>query len=335
MPGEREIIAIINRFLPNGRLNRCHEADCEIIALDGKTYLFTTDEFSSEDRFCENDPRLLGWNIAAGALSDVYACGGTPRYYAQALTVASSWNGHFIEHFAKGVADALKKSGAGSIGGDCGRAEAWRCCVSIIAACDGAPLTRMGARPGDHIYLSGRIGGGNVQAALGLAPLGKLRIPGIRFRLRNKESRFIKHLAACCIDTSDGVFKALSIIADLNGCGYSIDALPYHRAGSLIARAASLPTLLLFLAECGEYELLCTVPDKRDVEFNQQARTHGLRFFHLGRITAQGRTVLQDGHTLDVGTLRIEARDFPDAKSYLEALIAWIAAQRREAGYAA
>jgi thiamine-monophosphate kinase len=245
------------------------------------------------------------------------------------LTVASSWKEHYIEQFAKGVADALKESGASSIGGDCGRAEAWRCCVSIIAGCEGAPLTRIGARPGDHIYLSSRIGGGNVQAALGLAPLGKLRIPGVRFRLRNNESRFVKHHAACCIDTSDGVFKALSIIADLNGCGYDIDALHYHRAGSLIARAASLPPLLLFLAECGEYELLFTVTEKGDAEFSKQARERKLRFLHLGRIVAERRTVVQEGHVLDLSTLRIEARDYPDAKSYLEALITWIAAQHR------
>jgi thiamine-monophosphate kinase len=335
MPGEHEIIAIMNRFLPDGRLNRCHESDCEIITLDGKSYLFTTDEFSAEDRFCENDPRLLGWNIAAGALSDVYACSGTPLYYAHALTVASRWEGQYIGQFAKGVADALKESGARSIGGDCGRAEEWRCCVSIIAGCNGTPLTRMGARSGDHIYLSGRIGGGNIQAALGLAPLGKLRIPGVRFRLRMTESQFIKHYATCCIDTSDGVFKSLSIIADLNSCGYDLDALPYHRAGNLMARGASLPPLLLFLAECGEYELLFTVPHEGNVEFNQQARMRGLRFFPLGRITAQGRTVMQGGHTLDLSTLRIEARDFSDAKSYLEALIAWLETQRRGVDYEA
>ena len=169
----------MDKLLPQKRLNRCNESDCEIIILGGKRFLYTTDEFSAEDRFCERDPRLLGWNIAAGAISDIYACGGAPIYYAHSLTVAKTWDTAFVEGFGRGVADALRKSGALFIGGDCGQAQAWRCCVSVIGACKGAPMTRVGARPGHGIYLSGRIGAGNVQAALDVIPLGELSVSTI------------------------------------------------------------------------------------------------------------------------------------------------------------
>ena len=52
-------------------------------------------------------------------------------------------------------------------------------------------MTRVGARPGHGIYLSGRIGAGNVQAALDVIPLGELsvsRFSGMRFPLRDKEA---------------------------------------------------------------------------------------------------------------------------------------------------
>ncbi|HUI92462.1 MAG TPA: thiamine-phosphate kinase [Chitinivibrionales bacterium] len=331
MPGEKEIINILDAVLPQGRLNRCNESDCEIISLCGQKFLFTTDEFSEEDRFCEQDPRLLGWNIAAGALSDVYACGGTPHYYAHSLTVAKTWDGKFIEEFGRGVADALGESGARFMGGDCGQAQEWRCCVSIIGSCDGEPITRMGARPGDRIYLSGRVGAGNVQAALGMSPFGKRGVPGlpgIRFRLRARESALVKRNASSCIDTSDGVWKSLTIIADLNRCGYAVDSLPYHRAGVLLAKAVAMPAIMLFFAECGEYELLCTIPEKSERDFLREAGEKGLRFFRIGTVTENLRTIADGKNTLEVGDLHIEARGFESTREYLTALTGWIKRQR-------
>jgi thiamine-monophosphate kinase len=327
MPSEKEIIEIMDGLLPQRRLNRCNESDCEIIILGGKRFLYTTDEFSAEDRFCERDPRQLGWNVAAGAISDTYACGGAPIYYAHSLTVDKTWDTAFIKSFGRGVADALRKSGALFIGGDCGQARAWRCCVSVIGACKGAPITRVGARPGHGIYMSGRIGAGNVQAALDVIPLGELSVSqfsGMRFPLRGKEALLIRRYASSCIDTSDGVWKAISTIADINGCGYAIDALPYHRAGALLAKAASLPQIMLFLGECGEYELLFTVPAERERKFTKEAYTNGMRFYRLGVITECGRTAADGKDTIDLSSLKIEARGFDGTRQYLGALTDWV-----------
>ena len=127
MPGEKAVIDIMDRLLPQGRQSRCNESDCEIIGLGDRQYLFTTDEFSAEDRFIESDPRTLGWNIAVGAISDIYACGGRPLFFAHALTVANTWDEQFITGLGRGIADALLESGALFIGGDCGQAQQWRC----------------------------------------------------------------------------------------------------------------------------------------------------------------------------------------------------------------
>ncbi|MBN2036331.1 MAG: thiamine-monophosphate kinase [Chitinispirillaceae bacterium] len=327
MPGEYEIINQLCSLLPQGRDNTAHESDCEIIRLGGEQYLFTTDEFSGEDRFIEKNGSLLGWNVAAGALSDIYACGGTPLYYAHALTIGASWDMPFIRQFGRGVAAALTASGAKSIGGDCGSADAWRCTATVIGACEGRPLTRKGARPGHGIYLTGRIGRGNMQAALSLMPFQKLPMPdlsGIKFPLRMKESALIKRYASSCIDTSDGVFRALSIIADLNGCGYAIKHLPFDRAAALLAQAAFLPRIMLFFGECGEYELLCTVPPECERRFLSKARAQRLHLHRIGTITEQGRQATEGTTTLDLSTLDLEARRFPDTRAYVRALSAWV-----------
>ncbi len=331
MPSEKEIIEIMDRMLPQGRLNRCNESDCEIINLGGKTYLYTTDEFSAEDRFYESDPRLLGWNVAAGAISDIYACGGSPVYYAHSLTVPKTWDKAYVEGFAGGVAEALGKSQALFIGGDCGQAQTWRCCASVIGLCKGAPLTRVGARPGDGIYLSGRIGAGNMQAALNLMPLGQFsisRLSGLRFPLRDKESGLIQRYASSCIDTSDGVWKAMACLADINACGYALEYLPYHRAGVLLAKAVSLPPIMLFLGECGEYELLCTVPADSEREFCREAKANGMRFYRLGVVTDNRRTAVDGRDRIDLGSLKLEARSFDNPRRYLKALTDWILQQK-------
>ncbi len=325
---EKDICELFSSMLPSGRANNCFESDAEIIHLNGQpNCLFTTDEFSAEDLFRDNDPYLLGWNIAAGAISDILACGGLPRYYAHALTVDPRWDADYLRAFAKGVGDVLKATGALFIGGDCGRSEVWRCTVSVIGSCEGVPIRRCGARPGDLIYLSGEVGAGNLEAALRLYQGCYSKISkstGVQFPVRLRESALMRDFACCCIDTSDGVCAALNALADLNTCGYAVANLPYLGRGLDFCRGASLPATLLFLAECGEYELLFTIRPDREEQFLNEARKLGCPFHRLGTITATGRQLRENGRTLDLQSWRGQARDFASLEQYLEALGRWL-----------
>ena len=325
---ETRMIDLINSQLPlaPGRLNRCREADAEIIKLGEGTVLFTTDEFSAEDHFRTGNPFALGWNIAVGAISDILATGGDPLYYAHAMTVAPDWDEKYIQEFSAGIGAVLRQTGTGFIGGDFGTAPLWRYTASVIGSLEGAPLLRKGCQPGDTIYCSGRIGAGNLEAALALRA-GRLTA-GIknRFQLRTAEAHLARRYATACIDTSDGVLMALNSLADLNSCGYRIDNLPYIKKGEWGARLLRLPVELLFSGECGEYELLFTVKPAAEVEMLQAAVTAGLKFYRLGEITTGSRParVLRrpDGEiVLDDLTLR--GRDFAEVEEYLAALSRW------------
>jgi thiamine-monophosphate kinase len=325
---EKTICEVLSSMLPSGRLNQCFESDAEVIRLDGKTNcLFTTDEFSAEDLFRENDPRLLGWNVAAGAISDILACGGTPLFYAHALTVDSRWDDEYLHAFAVGVRDVLEATGARFIGGDCGRSELWRCTASVIGSCERTPISRRGAAPGDGIYLSGSIGAGNLQAALRLFQNNKSPVAGsfaLRLPLRQAESVLLRRYASCCMDTSDGVCAALQTIADLNGCGYLISDLPYLPTALQFCREASLPAQSLFLGECGEYELLATVRPDREAAFLADAQKSGCAFHRLGSITDSGRVLHGHGQAIDLTSWRIQARDCDSPTKYLKAMVQWL-----------
>jgi thiamine-monophosphate kinase len=331
MISERAICELLSSMLPSGRANDCFESDAEIISLNGKpNCLFTTDEFSAEDLFRDNDPYLLGWNIAAGAISDILACGGAPLFYAHALTVDPRWDREYLCGFGSGVRDVLNATGARFIGGDCGRSEVWRCTVSVIGSCAGIPVRRRGAVPGDLIYLSGEMGAGNLEAALRLLPdkdSSFAKTIKTQFPLRLAESALLSNYASCGIDTSDGVCAALHSIADLNACGYAVANLPYFPAGLDFCRRASLPATLLFLGECGEYELLFTIRPDREASFLAEARKSGCAFQRLGTITRSGRELKEQGRSIDLDSWRASARDFESPRAYLEAMARWLGRQ--------
>jgi thiamine-monophosphate kinase len=322
MISESQVCLTLGRLLPKGRLNDCYEADAEVLPGIAGPMLFTTDEFSAEDHFQEDDPYLLGWNIAAGAISDIYACGGSPVFYAHALTIDEHWDEPFVTAFGRGIGEVLNATGATFIGGDCGRSATWRCTVSVIGSCPTAPVLRRGAKAGDVIYMSGEIGLGNFEAALRLPKTARPSpsIARLKLPLRTRESEIVRRFASSCIDTSDGVWSALTSIADLNSVGYHISNIPLSKPAARFFRAGGLPELLLFVGECGEYELLFTVRPELEEEFRAALAKSGCTCRRLGHVTDRERSLDYHGHTLNLAIPRIEARDYATPESYLEAL---------------
>ncbi|MFC1806869.1 AIR synthase related protein [Candidatus Omnitrophota bacterium] len=332
---EKKVIELIESMFPKSdkRLNKCFESDSEVISLNNKQFLFTIDEFSSEDMFRDNDPYSLGWNVAAGGISDISACAGMPLFYGHAMVVSTEWDEGFIKKFSRGISDVLKESGAVFIGGDLGKAKDWRYTAAVIGQPRSKLLNRKGAAIDDSIYISGKIGSGNLEAALKFYSNDK-RFKMIstmlknRFQLRVKESELIGNYAACCIDTSDGVFNALNTIAELNNVGYEISNLPYIDMGSLGASIVSLPKELLLLGEGGEYELLFTINPKNEQEFLQRAKQEGLTFYKIGQVNDSSRIFFDGKRSLDLSNLNVRARDFDDRKKYLEYLINYLKEQK-------
>lgn len=312
------------------QLNRVFESDGEIFELNGSRVLFSMDEFSEEDMFREHDPFTLGWNLAVGAVSDILACGGRPLFYAHSMIIKDKWDEEFIKSFSTGVASVLKKCQIGFLGGDFGKSKIWHYTGAVIGMLEGKPLLRRGAQPGDGIYLSGEIGAGNLEAFLKLysekTGVGKFsRLVKNRFPLRIKEAEHMKKYAHAAMDTSDGVFNALNSLSEMSGTGYEVGDLPYHKTGRTHAKLFKIPKTLLFLGECGEYELIFTVGPEDEENFLQGAREQELKFYKIGRVTDKGSRVLYEGtRKIDLSRLEIRARDFGDIEKYIQRLISFI-----------
>ena len=293
---ERETIEIINKIMPKSSLqvNKLFETDSEVMELKHENgyLLFSTDEFSAEDMLVEWDAFALGYNIAVASLSDIYASGGVPKYYAQSLTINDMFTPKYLRDFHKGVASVLKQADVAFIGGDFGRSPLWRCASSSIGFAEKI-LKRSGAKIGDSIYITGEIGVGNMQA---------MNIKN-RFTLRNIEAEVIRQFATSCIDTSDGVWNAINLIADQSKVGYELRDLPYDALGLLIAENMGYPKEMLFFCEGGEFELLFTSP--KELPFNK-----------IGQITELSKTL--DGK--DISAFDISAREFANVSDYIRAV---------------
>lgn len=336
---EREIIELINEVIPSdkNRETACFESDAERLVFDGTKILISTDEFSREDKLSESDPYALGWNIAAGAVSDILATGGIPLYYSHALTVSHSWDRNYIRQLSKGIADVLNEYQMTFAGGDLGMDTHFRCTATVLGKPSLRNISRKGSKSGDRIYLSGKVGAGNFNAALSMFGEEKKLAPLVakaasRFHLRSKESLLVQRYATSCIDTSDGVFNALTTLSDLNHTGYIVDSIPYIRKGIFAAKLLSLPHELLFLGECGEYELLMTVSPDDEQEFLRECAEQKCCFYRIGEMTnsADEKVLIHKKKNVDLGGFDVRARDFEDSKTYLKALTDWIATWENE-----
>lgn len=213
MSREKDIITIIANQLPRSdkQLNNLFESDSEIIQFDFTKLLFTVDEFSDEDHFRDHDPYILGWNLTVATISDILATGGLPRYYGHSVMIdKNKWGDFYLERFSTGIADVLKKTKAFFIGGDVGLSDHWHY-TGIALGETNNTVTRIGAKPGDIILMTGQIGAGNLEAALNLYSRNLLlkkilKHYKTRLALRFDESRLISQYATSCIDSSDAGF---------------------------------------------------------------------------------------------------------------------------------
>ncbi len=328
MSKEKDIITRIANQLPRSdkQLNNLFESDSEIIQIDFTKLLFTVDEFSDEDHFRDHDPYILGWNLTVATISDILATSGLPRYYGHSVMIdKNKWDDFYLERFSTGITDVLKKTKTFFIGGDVGSSDHWHYTGIALGEANNT-VTRIGAKPGNIILMTGQIGAGNLEAALKLYSrkhiLNKvLKHYKTRLALRFDESRLISQYATSCIDSSDGVLNALKTLSELNHTGFELTHTPYLHDGVRACKILSKPKELLLMGECGEYEQVFTIDKKDLAPFLKKSKEQKLSFTHIGNIVEEpGKILATHNSHIDFSEFDISARDYKDVNLYLDAL---------------
>lgn len=217
----------------------------------------------------------IGWKALAVNLSDLAAMGATPAWATMALTLPSA-DADFVAGFADGFAALASAHDVALVGGDTTRGPLT---ISVTAhgfVPAGQGLRRGGARVGDLVFASGRLG--DAAAALQGLGLGNpetshaaaLLDPILLERLNRPHPRVacglaLRTLAHACIDVSDGLLADLGHIARASGVAIEIDARQLPTSPALAARFAVHERLPLQLGGGDDYELAFAIsPDRVD-----------------------------------------------------------------------
>jgi thiamine-monophosphate kinase len=292
-------------FSDKNKIANTTQNNFESIKINGENLLYSMKEFSKDNLFRENDPYILGWNIAVAGLSNILAGGAVPRYYVQFLTFCDKWSDDYILNFAKGISDVLSEYKIENITSEYKKSSEWRFTLSCIGDLS-VNKKSDSAKIGDNIYISGYIGRGNVEAFL----LGQNKNRNIarlaksyknRFRARIKEAKLINDYSSSCVVTSEGVLNALDLLLINKDLGYKLEGIPYVKSGMLAVKMLDIPKELLLTGEFGEYELLFTVKDSMNEEFLSKIKENNLNFYNIGKVTNKNiKELIENDKTIEL-----------------------------------
>jgi thiamine-monophosphate kinase len=293
---ETQLIERITRAIPavlDGRAGRHHPQhgvrlgigdDAAVLAPSGRTdWVLTCDAFLEGVHFLasRHPPDSVGFKSLVRATSDVAAMGAEPRFFLLTLALPVVRTRAWLDEFLRGMARAARLLGLCLIGGDTKKYPAVSISITVLGEiAPGTAVPRSGARPGDIIYVSGRLG----QAQLGLeiirqTPPGALRKqlrasqafrqllqPHLYPRIRTELGAWLARtgVASAMIDISDGLSTDLDHVCVASEAGARLWAqripcaeIPAGQSKQVAKR--KLDPLRMALHGGEDYELLFTV----------------------------------------------------------------------------
>ena len=220
-------------------------------------------------------PAEIGERATAAALSDLAAMAATPLGILVAINLPESWRDRLSE-IGDGIGAAARAAKAKILGGNISAAGE----LSIVTTVMGhafRPIGRGGARIGDRVYVTGKLGGPGAALRAWLAGRSPSIADRQRFvapRPRLAEARWLANEGMhACIDISDGLVADAGHLA-----AASQHAIEIHRDRvSCVDGVAAAEAM----ASGEEYELLLTSPP---LDVDAFAARFGLPLTEIGEV---------------------------------------------------
>jgi thiamine-monophosphate kinase len=274
--------------------------DCAVLrGLPGQEFLVTTD-FSLEGIHFRRDwhpPESVGHRCLTRGLSDIAAMGGRPVAAFLSLAVPKDVPQSWVRRFSRSLIRLAEKFGVTLAGGDTAESPGGILADIIVVGTvpKGKSVLRSGARPGDRIFVSGKLGG-SAAAVLRMKNPSKKKLNPRDYRRhfypepRVELGRILreKRLASAMIDTSDGLSTDLAHLCEESGVGAELNAPLIPRASA--SKPAREVDLDLALHGGEDYELLFTSPPGKRIP----AEIAGVALTHIGDISRPPKILLRD-----------------------------------------
>jgi thiamine-monophosphate kinase len=217
--------------------------DCAVLRGAGKNHflLFKTDAVVEGVHFTPRErPELIGRKALARALSDLAAMGASPLAAVITLGVPKGASVRRLRAIYRSLERIAKKHRVNLVGGETTRARQLFLNVALLGECRGyRPVLRSGARAGDLIFVTGRLGATRARRHLVFEP-----------RLAEGQWLARHRIASSLMDLSDGLGADLPRLARASGVDFQLDpaAIPRARGATLTAA----------FSDGEDYELLFT-----------------------------------------------------------------------------
>lgn len=274
--GEDDLIATLCRELSTSDEVMVGPGDdCAVIGKGEILTLLKTDAVVEGVHFLpEEKAGRVGWKAIARVLSDFAAMGGKPGELLVTIALNPDVEVRWVSELYDGMKSCLQKHGGVIVGGETTSLPKGAPTMISIAGRgtvkSSQVVTRSGGQAGDHIYVTGTLG-------------GSIQGKHLDFNPRIKEAGWLAehYQINAMMDLSDGLAKDLPRLVQMSDCGFKItpETLPLSK-GVSIKEA---------LNDGEDYELLFTTAD--EIEDTWKTTFPDLLLTKVGELTRE-----KDGH---------------------------------------
>jgi thiamine-monophosphate kinase len=284
--------------------------DCALLQCPSdKSLAVTIDTLVEGVHFPVNtQPKSIGHKALAVGLSDLAAMGAEPAWATLALTLPQS-DVSWVAEFCEGFFTLADKYDVELIGGDTTQGPLTITVQLHGFVPQGMALRRDGAKVGDLIFVSGKIGA----AGIGLLLVEeKLEFPesareqkqSLINSLNNPIPRIetgqqLRGIANACIDVSDGLVADLNHILEASSVGASIDIERIPIPSYVKELEKKIGGWQQLLSSGDDYELCFCIPPAKLPNLNKLSETINCPITEIGVIESiAGLRIQQDGQTI-------------------------------------
>jgi len=186
---------------------------------EGHSLVYCSDLVTENTHFIRgmHPPDSVGYKAVAVNVSDVGAMGGVPMSFLVSLAAPGDLELDWVDGFYSGVEKACRDFDVALVGGDTSSAASIFVDVAMIGRVPaGKAVLRAGAKVGDGVYVTGKLGG----SALGLELLraGTRDAAAVKRHLypepRHHVGAAVRDIAHAMIDISDGLSTDLGHVVE-------------------------------------------------------------------------------------------------------------------------
>ena len=255
---------------------------------------------------CTDPPDSVGYKSLVRAASDLAAMGALPRSFFLALALPDRCTRKWFDRFPKGMKSASRELQIQIAGGDTTQDSKIAISITVLGEiAAGKVVKRSGARTGDLIFVSGRLG----KAALGLAlirggfgsnkSIQKLLEPHFYPSIQLVLGAWLaRHgVASSMMDISDGLSTDLSRLCAASRVGARVNAelipaIELSPAQSRLLQKLRIDPQQLALHGGDDYGLLFTVP--RKLVGRMSGAPNNSKITQIGEIVSGSKITLVD-----------------------------------------